>query len=247
MSFRRKIENARLGAYRLALVPLRTRILPWFAARRWQLAVLFVGVLIPLYVFGSLADEVVEQESFFFDTPLLLFMQQSATPLLDQFMLFLSLVGHRFGVVPGAVVIFLLLLNRRRWGDLLFWTLAMGGAGILNLAAKAWFGRIRPNLWFSIAPEYTYSFPSGHAMGSMAFAAALVVLLWPTRWRWPAMILGGLFTFLVGLSRVYLGVHYPSDIVAGWAAALAWVLGVSVLLYGRAAKTTPEMEPTRTS
>lgn len=66
------------------------------------------------------------------------------------------------------------------------------------------------------------SFPSGHAMGSATLAAAVVMLLWRTRWRWPALVLGVCFAVWVGASRVYLGVHYPSDILAGWTAALTW-------------------------
>ena len=225
------------------LVPI-TRILLWLRNRRWLLLVLFVGVLIPLYVFGELAEDVAEHESFFFDAPILLFMHSHATPLLDQVMLFFSLIGYRFGVVPTDVGILLILLWRHRWGDALFWSLAVGGAAVLNVAAKHSFSRIRPELWLSIAPEKTFSFPSGHAMGSMALVTALAVLTWPTRWRWPVLILGSLFVLFVGLSRVYLGVHYPSDILAGWAASLGWVLGLSVILYGRLGKPSPQTEPT---
>jgi undecaprenyl-diphosphatase len=227
----------------MTTVPFRIRILPWLRIHRSRLLVLFAGVLIPLWVFGALAEDVLDQERFFFDTPILLFMYTHATPVLDLVMIFFSLIGYRFGVVPVDLLVLGLFLWRRRWGDALFWGLAVGGAAILNLAAKQSFERIRPQLWLSIAPETTYSFPSGHAMGSMALAAALVVLLWPTRWRSITLLVGAFFVLMVGLSRVYLGVHYPSDILAGWAASLAWVIGVSVVLYGRLTKPTPRAEP----
>jgi membrane-associated phospholipid phosphatase len=229
----------------MTAIPFQRRIVPWLRVYRWRLLILFVGVFLPLWIFGELAEDVVSQENFFFDQPLLLFMHTHATPLLDRIMLFFSLIGYRFGVVPLDIAIGLLFLWRRRWGDLFFWILAVGGAAALNVAAKYAFGRVRPELWMSIAPETTYSFPSGHAMGSMALVASLVVLAWPTRWRWPAIIGGGLFALVVGLSRVYLGVHYPSDILAGWTASLAWVLGVSVLLYGYITKPTEQAEPTQ--
>ena len=229
------------------MAPVRTRILPSLLIHRLLLLVLFAGVLIPLWIFGALAEDVIERDPFFFDVPILLFMHAQATPVLDLVMLFFSLIGYRFGVVPVDLLVLLLLAWRRRWGDALFWGLAVGGAAILNLAAKQSFERIRPQMWLSIAPETTYSFPSGHAMGSMALAAALVVLLWPTRWRWITLVVGSLFVLLVGVSRVYLGVHYPSDILAGWAASLAWVVGVSLVLYGRLAKPTPHTEPSRTT
>ena len=101
----------------------------------------------------------------------------------------------------------------------------------LRTWAKQLFARERPSLWESIAPEATYSFPSGHAMGSMTLAAVLILLAWRTRWRWPVALLTGAFTVLVGLSRVYLGVHYPSDILAGWAAALAWTVGIYATVF----------------
>jgi membrane-associated phospholipid phosphatase len=68
-----------------------------------------------------------------------------------------------------------------------------------------------------------YSFPSGHAMRSMAAAAAVVLLAWPTRWRWPIAIVGSGVVAVLGLALVYNGWHWPSDVLAGWCVALAWV------------------------
>ncbi len=201
----------------------------WWQQNRGSLLLLFIGVLAPLFIFGTLAENVAEQEPFFFDKPILLFLHSLATPALDRFMLAMTSMGYLYGVVPVDIAIFLFLLWRQRRGDALFWGLAVGGAALLNVLAKTAFGRLRPDLWLSIAPETTFSFPSGHAMASMAFVTALSVLAWPTRWRWVVCILGGLFTFLVGVSRNYLGVHYPSDVIAGWFAAGAWVIGVSLL------------------
>lgn len=229
----------------MAAIPLRTRILPWLRVHRVRLLLLFVGVFIPLWVFGELAEDVLAQEHFFFDAPVLLFLHGYAAPWLDTIMLFFSLIGYRFGVVPVDVIVMAIFVQRRRWADALFWALAVGGAALLNLAAKQSFSRIRPDLWLSIAPETTYSFPSGHAMGSMALATALIVLAWPTRWRWVTLIGGAFFVVMVGISRVYLGVHYPSDILAGWMASLAWVMGVSLVLYGRMTKPSPQAEPSR--
>ncbi|HEX8363085.1 MAG TPA: phosphatase PAP2 family protein, partial [Longimicrobium sp.] len=223
------------------------RALIRFVTARWKrLAVLFGGVLLPLFAFGELADDVWRGGAFPWDVPVLRYMRSWSTPARDAGMELVSLLGYEWGVLPLAAIVFLLLFFLRRRGDALFFGVAMGGAGTLNQGAKMLFQRARPDLWISPAPEHTYSFPSGHAMGSMALVAALAVLAWPTRWRWWAIVVGGAFTFVVGLSRVYLGVHYPSDVLAGWLASLGWVIGVSQIAYGRLAKPTPRATPTAT-
>ena len=93
--------------------------------------------------------------------------------------------------------------------------------------------RTRPTYGAAYLRGHSFSFPSGHAMGSMTLAAVLVLLAWNTRWRWPALVFGVLFAGSVSLSRIYLGVHYPSDILAGWCAALVWVVGCFLVMFRR--------------
>lgn len=217
-----------------------------FIHARWKLLLLlFFGVGLPLVAFGDLAQDVWRRGGILWDEPILRYVHRHETPGRDAAMKFISDIGHLYGVVPLAILGVLALLAVRRRGNALFFAVAVGGAGLLNQGAKTFFQRSRPDLWLSPAPapEHTYSFPSGHAMGSMALVAAVAVLAWPTRWRWWAIFLGGVFTLLVGFSRVYLGVHFPSDVVAGWSASLAWVLGVSQAAYGHLVKPRPRSTP----
>lgn len=196
-----------------------------------RLAVVFVGLLLPLWVFGELADEIHEQEAIAFDEPILRFAHAVAREGFDTFFVFISKVGYAWGVVPFDVAFVLVLALLRRYREAVFAAIALGGSALLNIGAKLFFARDRPALWDSVAPETTYSFPSGHAMGSMTLACVLVLLAWHTRWRWPVALSMAAFVVLVGLSRVYLGVHYPSDILAGWAVAMAWVAAVFLSVY----------------
>lgn len=190
----------------------------------WRMLLLFVCILAPLWALAELAEEVHEQERILFDEPLLHFAHAYAGTGLDRLFLWLSRVGYGYGVVPADLLLVAALALRRHAREAVFAVFALGGSALLNMGAKLWFARARPTLWESIAPESTYSFPSGHAMGSATLACVLVALAWNTRWRWPTLWLSGAFVLGVGLSRVYLGVHYPSDILAGWASALAWTM-----------------------
>ena len=203
-----------------------------FLRERWRrLLLLFAGLLLPLWGFGALAEELHEGEVFAFDAPLLLFARDLASHGFDRFFVAISALGYEWGVVPVDLVL-IAWLGLKRWKrEGLFAGLALGGSALLNLATKQWFARERPSLWASIAPETTYSFPSGHAMGSMTLASVAVMLAWHTRWRVPVSLAGVAFVLLVGMSRVYLGVHYPSDILAGWCAAGAWSVACYLLVF----------------
>lgn len=196
----------------------------------WRMGLLFVAIGLPMWGFAELGEEVHESESFVFDTPLLLHAQAASGPWLDQAFLKITWAGYQ-GVIVFNSVLLAVLLALRRWREATFVGVAVVGSALLNLATKQAFGRARPTLWESISPEDTFSFPSGHAMGSMTLVTVLVLLTWGTRGRWPVLIITALFALLVGLSRIYLGVHYPSDILGGWTAAIAWTVGVYAAVF----------------
>jgi membrane-associated phospholipid phosphatase len=204
--------------------------------RLLRLLLLFFGLLLPLWGFAELADEVHEGESFGFDRPILRFAHGLASDGLDTVFVFFSAVGYAWGVVPVDIALIAILVWRRRMREGLFAGVAIVGSALLNFATKQFFARERPALWDSIAPETTYSFPSAHAMGSATLAWVLLLLAWRTRWRWPVTIGMAAFAVMVAFSRVYLGVHYPSDILAGWAAASVWTAAVYLSIYRNGAR-----------
>jgi undecaprenyl-diphosphatase len=153
--------------------------------------------------------------------------------VLDAPMTGLSVLGGGVGLMVIVVGTVVALARAGRGADALFLGVAVAGAEVITRVAKPIVARPRPELWEHGYPASGYAFPSGHTTSSMALAAAVTVLAWNTRWRWWALAGGALFTFGVGVSRVYLGVHYPSDVIAGWCLGVAWV---SVLILLRAAE-----------
>ncbi len=129
-------------------------------------------------------------------------------------------------LVSIAVAGFILL--HRRYGALVLVILASAGGSLLNAALKHYFSRDRPTAVLQLVTVMDKSFPSGHAMTSAAIYLSLAVLLAgiTQRRRDRAYILGVALTLtlLIGLSRVYLGVHYPTDVLAGWSAGLVWAM-----------------------
>lgn len=202
-----------------------------------RLAIAFALIAAALWTFGELAEDVAKGEPFWFDAPLLQGLHALAGPTLDAVFLGLSAVGYGHGVVPFDIALVVYLAWRHHPRTATFAALGLGGSALINVAAKHVFQRARPMLWASIAPESTYSFPSGHAMGSATLVCVLACLAWRTCWRWPVIVAGVAFALGIGASRVYLGVHYPSDVLAGWAAAIAWVLGVRFIAFHRGLMT----------
>jgi undecaprenyl-diphosphatase len=211
----------------------------------WRsLLVLLIGVYLPLQVFGELAEEVWENEGGFpWDVPILLAIHMTSQPRLDVFATTLTKFGVFWGVFPISAVIVLVLLRQRKWRSIAYLISTLLGSIIINRTAKVLLHRVRPHLWKSPSPELDYGFPSGHAMSSMTLVVALIILTWGTRWCWLVLIVGGLFVLAIGWTRLYLGVHYPSDILAGWMVSIAWAVGVSFVIKLHSTKQTIVNEP----
>ena len=194
-----------------------------------RLLALLVSFVLPWVVFVNVAEDIWESGGFIGDQRILEFLHQHATPALDRLALGLTAVGNP---LPMGILTVLVTAGLAGWGQRTqawFFGLSVGGAMALNLLVKHLFARPRPALWSSIDPAMYFSFPSGHAMGAAAIATALGFLLWQRRGHRLAWSLGLLFVLGVGWSRMYLGVHFPSDVLAGWTGSVGWVVGLHVL------------------
>lgn len=193
-------------------------------------ASLAVAVL-SLFLFAWLADEMREGDAGTFDYAVRNWVHGFASPALTRAMTGISLLGYDILIVElvAAVAIFL----RMRWRRGALWlAVSMAGALALDLALKYAFHRARPQPFFGDAP-HSFSFPSGHALCSFVFYAVLAGLIAdrvrPMALRVAVGLAAALLIAAIGLSRIYLGVHYPSDVIAGYLAAAIWVSALLVL------------------
>lgn len=149
---------------------------------------------------------------------------------LTRVMLVLTGLGEPWllGVLVSLVII--LLLFYRHWTEAGMLLLTGGGAIVLTETVKAVYGRVRPDVGPGPIALTTYSFPSGHAVGAMVCYGALLALVLGyvehKSYRVGLLLFTTLLIFAIGVSRVYLGVHFPSDVLGGFLLGGAWLLGV---------------------
>lgn len=157
------------------------------------------------------------------DEPILLAIHGTVQPRLDGLATVFTELGVYWGVFPAVIAVAVALLVTQQWQALTYLLVTSSGSVLLNRFFKLLMHRSRPHLWetdYSLVAGF--AFPSGHAMSSTTLAMTVVILSWKTRWRWWIVTAGSGFVLGVSWSRLYLGVHYPSDIVAGWMLAIAW-------------------------
>ncbi len=173
-----------------------------------------------------------EGDTLGFDDAARLAVHQYASPVLTNVMQIASFLGSTIFLAIFGIGIFIMfwLLKRHRAATL--FAITMAGASILLFTLKNGFQRARPEPFFETVLPVSYSFPSGHSLLSFCFYGLLAAILTARIERrfFQALIwvCAFLLIALVGFSRIYLGVHYPSDVLAGYTAAFIWVVAVAV-------------------
>lgn len=183
-----------------------------------------------LILFAWIAEQVLRGGTRQFDEEVRALVHRHAGPARTMAMRGFSFLGSTaFLVAAGALALVRYARTGRPRMALLF-VVTVAGAELLDQLLKLLFHRARPVAFFGTSPG-SYSFPSGHALVSCSFYGVLAAFLAArtesrTR-RWIYRAAAAVLIFMIGLSRIYLGVHYPSDVLAGYAAALLWVFSVA--------------------
>lgn len=219
-----------------------------------ELAAGLGAALLALYLFAVLADTVMEEQTTRIDYGVLAALRAVQSAELDRLAYVLSALGAEILVVVmvGLLIVF---GWQRRWGAVVSLLLVVVGSQMLNNVLKEWFHRTRPAPLEGLIPAQAFSFPSGHAMVAAAFYLFIGYLAWQIlrgRMRIVCAAFLVLVALLIGLSRLYLGVHYLTDVVAGYIAGVAWtdavIIGGHLLARRRLARAgvpaPPRLEPT---
>jgi undecaprenyl-diphosphatase len=199
----------------------------------WPAVAIFAFSLIGLGAY--LADELIEGENFSFDKRILLSLRIDGHPdvpvgpswLLQSAIDVSALGGFTLMWLFGTAGLVWLISARKR-AEAAWIAMSMIGASVIDGWLKQWVGRPRPALVPHLAQVTDPSFPSGHAMVSAAVYLTLALMLAEGAKGWPARValvgFASAMVVLIGASRIYLGVHWPSDVLAGWCFGTAWAL-----------------------
>ena len=184
-----------------------------------------VSCLLIIYIVAQISDEVLDKEAFAFDKVILLWVHSFANPTLDRLMHTITRLNDPDLVSVIAGVALILLIWKKCYPEAKIFVVDCAGGVILSYGLKSVFGKTRPDLWQSAIQEVSFSYPSGHALGSTVlygFLAYLFATRFP-QFAWLIYLVVVLLIGVIGLSRLYLGVHWPTDIIGGYGIGFLWL------------------------
>lgn len=206
-----------------------------WARQNVELGTLFVFAfaVAGFWAFAELADEVIDGTTHNLDRDLLLLLRTQGDlddPIgpewFEEIMRDLTAMGGVAVLTLTTVAVAIFFLLQHKFASTFYLLASVGGGILMSSVAKNFFDRPRPDLVPYGAPVHTASFPSGHSMMAAVAYLSLGVLIARTlpqrRLKVFVLALAAIVTIFVGVSRVYLGVHWPTDVLAGWLAGVAW-------------------------
>lgn len=192
-----------------------------------ELIIVLILFVCALVAFILIAYRVLGLENPTFDLHVFDQVGKWVSPGLTRFMLFITFFGNHKLLIPAniALVVYFLFIKKHKWYSIKVPVVAIGGV-LLMFLLKNFFNRPRPLIPL-LEPAKGLSFPSGHALMSMSFYGLLIFLVWENLesrfWKWFLSAFLLLFIFLIGFSRIYLRLHYFSDVIAGFAMGIIWL------------------------
>lgn len=177
-----------------------------------------------LVVLLGLSASVLGERPFAFDPTVLNAVNQLHTPQLERVMLFFTWLGNPQWSVPLALAAFMSLWIGKYQRQAGVFAINCFGGAVLSICLKIFFGKVRPALWESPIVETTFSYPSGHALGSVVLYGFLAYLLALRLPDYRGIIYSGAIALClaIGFSRLYLGVHWPTDLIGGYIIGFLW-------------------------
>lgn len=185
----------------------------------------------PLLAYGlvaltllALSSAVYFEQVFPIDTTILEAVHQLESTAMNWIMVGITRLGDPFLTVPAVFIIFALLWVRKHRIEAEFFALNCFGGAVLSTCLKIFFGKTRPALWGSPIVETTFSYPSGHALGSVVLYGFLAYLIGrrAPKYRGWIYVSAIALCLAIGFSRLYLGVHWPSDLLGGYIIGFLW-------------------------
>lgn len=215
------------------------RIKDFYQRKYLRFWIIFISIIISAFLFEEVVDDVFfdpqegDHEASLFDEAVAAKMREYRSPRLNQVMTDLTALGSVSVITTLFVILCSVMIFYRDLRGIFYLSIVSLGAGIWPVLLKQHFARTRPLESNHLVVVTDLSFPSGHSFGATAVYLGLAYYTGQYARSWMHelffFVLGGLLIVLIGTSRVFLGVHYPTDVLAGIAGGMTWGLFVSMI------------------
>lgn len=213
-----------------------------------EMVIIITLFFVSLYAFIYMVRRVFYLQNNSFDQYIFDHLGNHVSDFNNQVMLFFSYIGGHYFLIPAnlSLIVYFLFVRKHKWFSIKVPAIALSSLALMFLL-KHFFGRARPLIPL-LAEARGLSFPSGHALNAVTFYGLLIYLIWKTvpnpYLKWTLAIFLIAVILMIGFSRIYLRVHYTSDVLAGFSMGLIWLVLSLILLKRIEVYSSRELDPT---